>query len=96
MDCNTNPFRVRANQVERSEFLLHAIMAVSSQHLAKQTNRADLSLQVQNHRSTALHSFAQALCHTDPCLLLDTLLILISLDVSDFDKECGSPVNSHS
>ena len=84
MDCQVNPFRVRTSRAEGSEFLLHAIMAVASQHLAKKTNRAELSLQVHNHRSTAMHLFTRALCQSDPCTLLDALLILITLDVSIF------------
>ena len=84
MDCPINPFRVRTTRAGESEFLLHAIMAVSSQHLAKKTNRPELNLQVHNHRSTAMHSFIQALSQSDPWTLLDALLILVSLDVSMF------------
>ena len=35
MDCPINPFRVRTSRAGGPDFLLHAIMAVSSQHLAK-------------------------------------------------------------
>ena len=84
MDCHINPFRVRKSRAEGSEFLLHAIMAVSSQHLAKKNNRADLGLQVHYYRSTAMYLFTQALCQSDPGTLLDALLILVSLDVSLF------------
>ena len=83
-DCLINPFRVSTSRAEKSDFLLHAIMAVSSQHLAKKTNRAELILRVHNHRSTAMHLFTRALCQSDPCTLLDALLILVSLDVSIF------------
>ena len=83
MDCPINPFRVCTSRAERSDFLIHAIMAVSSQHLAKKTNRVELSLQVQNHRSTAMYLFTRALCQSDPSTLLDALLILVTLDVSN-------------
>jgi hypothetical protein len=82
MDSPINPYRIRPNSAGRSEFLLHAILALSSQHLAKKTNQVALSLQAQDHREIAMQSFTQALCHSDPCSLLDALLILVSLDVS--------------
>ncbi len=84
MDCPINPFRVSTSRAGKSDFLLHAIMAVSSQHLAKKTNRVELSLHLHSHRSKAMHLFTQALCQSDPCTLLDALLILVSLDVSIF------------
>ncbi|KIW11300.1 hypothetical protein PV08_10600 [Exophiala spinifera] len=82
MDCPINPFRVRKIRGGESDFLLHAIVAMASQHLAKQTNRADLTLQVHNHRSTAIQLFAQALCQSDPFTLLDGLLLIVSLDLT--------------
>jgi hypothetical protein len=87
MDSPSNPYRIRPDSAGRSDFLLHAILALSSQHLAKKTNQVALSLQAQDHREIAMQSFTQALCRSDPCRLLDALLILVSLDVS----RCSTP-----
>jgi hypothetical protein len=80
MDCRSNPFRVQ-NICEGSEFLLHAILAISSQHLAKQKNSPALAVEMQNHQAIALRLFGQALNHTPASILLDTLLLLVNFEV---------------
>jgi len=82
MDCTANPFRVRKECVQGSQYLLHAILALSMQHLAKQSQDKTLSLEMELHRSTATHLYSEALSKSDGLVLLDTLLILVNLDVS--------------
>jgi hypothetical protein len=66
---------------ESSEFLLHAILAISSQHLAKKKNSVVLAAEMQNHQAIALRLFAEALSHTPASTLLDTLLLLVNFEV---------------
>lgn len=54
---------------------------MSSQHLAKQNGSTDLMVEMHSHRSTALKLFSEALGQSDVLPLLDTLLILFSLEV---------------
>jgi hypothetical protein len=82
MDCTANPFRVRQECVQGSQYLLHAVLALSLQHLAKQSQDETLTKEMQVHRSTATHLYSEALSKSDALVLLDTLLILVNLDVS--------------
>lgn len=66
---------------ERSEFLLHAILATSSQHLAKKNNSLVLAAEMRNHQATALRLFSNALSHTPASELLDALLLLVNFEV---------------
>ncbi len=82
MDCTANPFRVRQETVQGSKYLLHAILALSMQHLAKKSHDETLAAEMQVHRSTATHLYSEALSKSAALALLDTLLILVNVDVS--------------
>lgn len=80
-DCQANPFRVHTASLKQHPFLLHAILAISSHHLSK-LNKCDITaMEMHNHRSTALHLFSQVLEQPNPLPLLDTILILVNLEV---------------
>ncbi|KAF2812325.1 uncharacterized protein BDZ99DRAFT_383101, partial [Mytilinidion resinicola] len=83
-DCSTNPFRVRTARSGSSAFLLHAILALSSQHLAKKNDCIDLMTEMHNHRSSAIQLFSEALGNTqsNSLPLLDTVLVLINLEIT--------------
>ena len=87
MDCRTNPFRVQQDRPESAAFLLHAILAVSTQHLAKKSNSVLLTAEMHNHWSTAVRLFSDALCRSNSLALLDTLLVLVNFEVS---RHCQS------
>ncbi|KAI2727352.1 transcriptional regulator family: Fungal Specific TF [Penicillium roqueforti] len=80
-DCRINPFRAQTGSLENYDFLLHAIVALSFHHLSKMNNTDDLILEMHHHRSTALHLFSHALSQPTSLPLLDTLLILVSIEV---------------
>jgi len=80
-DCPSNPFRVDLRAIRHYDFLLHAVMAVSTQHLAKKNDCAVLLAEMHQHWSTALHLFSQSLNNPEVVPLLDTLLVLVSLEV---------------
>lgn len=86
MDCRANPFRVRQESVQGSQCLLHAVLALSMQHLAKKSLNKALTQEMQVHRSTATHLYSEALSKSDALALLDTLLILVNLDVSVYQS----------
>lgn len=81
-DCRINPFRAQTESFENCAFLLHAILALSSHHLAKMNKCDDLTIEMYHHRSTALHLFSHALSRPKSLPLLDTLLILVNLEVN--------------
>lgn len=85
MDFQDNPYRVKADSFHTSPPLLHATLALSFQHLAKQQNCKDLEEQTHHHRSAAILGFSQALMDSRGPSLLDTLLTLVNLEVS-FDS----------
>jgi hypothetical protein len=64
------------------QFLLHAILAVSAQHLAKKSKNSTLTTEMLTHRSIATHLYSEALVKSSAVTLLDTLLVLLNLDVS--------------
>jgi len=78
----SNPFRIRQDSCEGSAFLLHAMLAISSQHLAKKNNSVVLATEMWNHHATALRLFSEALDHVSASKLLDTLLLLVNFEVS--------------
>jgi hypothetical protein len=82
IDCKTNPFRVTQETSQPSQFLLHAILAISMQHLAKKGHDETLTVEMFSHRSMATDLYSKALSKADPLTLLDTLLIFVYLDVS--------------
>lgn len=81
-DCRMNPFRVRRQSLEKCAFLLHAILALSSHHLAKINKCDNLANEMYDHQSTAIHLFSQALSQPKSLPFLDTLLILVNLEVN--------------
>lgn len=81
-DYHANPFRVRLDRIEESPSLLHAAMALSSQHLAKLSKSASMATEMYAHQSTAMQLFSAALSHPKSEPVLDTLLLLIILEVS--------------
>ncbi len=82
MDIRDNPYRLKADSYRHSPSLLHATLALSFQHLAKQQNCKDMEEQTHHHRSAAIHGFSQALMDSRGPSLLDTLLTLVNLEVS--------------
>ncbi|KAJ6442489.1 sugar transporter [Purpureocillium lavendulum] len=81
-DCRNNPFRVGMSTISSYDFLLHAVMAVSTQHLAKQNHCTTTLASMHNHWSTALHLFSQSLYSSQVVPLLDALLILVSFETT--------------
>ncbi|KAI5460158.1 fungal-specific transcription factor domain-containing protein [Mariannaea sp. PMI_226] len=79
-DCRNNPFRIRMDFTESFTFLLHAVLAISSHHLAKTNNCSNLDEEMQKHWCTAIRLFSTALGHCNFQPLLDTLLILINIE----------------
>jgi hypothetical protein len=53
------------------------------QHLAKKSKDESLTADMLRHRSTATHLYGKALSKSNPLALLDTLLIIVNLDVSN-------------
>ena len=82
MDIRDNPYRLKADLYRHSPSLLHATLALSFQHLAKQRNCKDMEEQTHRYRSAAIHGFSQALMDSRGPSLLDTLLTLVNLEVS--------------
>ncbi|KAK5705495.1 hypothetical protein LTR97_002614 [Elasticomyces elasticus] len=82
MDVQHNPFRVRSDSCEASSYLLHAVLAISAQHLAKKHCITQLLGEAQNHQALAVHHFRKALDHTPASRLLDTLLILVNFEAT--------------
>ncbi|KAF2115738.1 fungal-specific transcription factor domain-containing protein [Lophiotrema nucula] len=82
LDCRTNPFRVHTNRIAKFSFLLHAILAVSSQHLAKKNHNSSLNIEMHRHSSTALKLFSKALIYSDIVSLLETILVIVNLETS--------------
>lgn len=82
-----NPFRYRTQALQKSQYLLHAVLALSCHHTdnSTPTQKGDqLSETVLDHGRTALQLFRQAL-NSDlipgmSTSLLDTIVILFSLD----------------
>lgn len=91
MDCDDNPFRVSRKQCEAYPFLLHSVLALSFQHLAKQRNSPELVEETDRHRSMAVQLYSQALSHCSPNLLLDTLLLLFNFEVRK--RDCRRRLN---
>lgn len=81
-DCPSNPFRFRMNRIGESPYLLHAVMAIASQHIAKQNNDSIMAAQTRNHWSTAIKLFSSALETPEYRSILDTLIVLINFEVS--------------
>jgi hypothetical protein len=73
-DCPANPFRFEISRIRDSPFLLHAVLALASQHLAKQNNCAMMATQMHDHWSTAMKLFSSALNQPDYRPILDTFL----------------------
>lgn len=82
-DYHANPFRVRLDRIQEFPSLLHVVMALSSQHLAKISNSTSMVLEMQNHKSTAIQLFSEALNSPNSEPLLDTLLLLIIFEAGD-------------
>jgi hypothetical protein len=81
-DYNANPFRVRLDRIQESPSLLHAAMALSSQHLAKISRSAIMATEMHSHQSNAMQLFSEALNNPSSEPVLDTLLLLIIFEVS--------------
>jgi Fungal specific transcription factor domain len=81
-DYSANPFRVRLDRIQESPSLLHAVMALSSQHLAKIGRDASMATEMHSHQSTAMQLFSTALNNPNSEPVLDTLLLLIIFEAS--------------
>jgi hypothetical protein len=88
-DMPSNPFRYRTDAVQGAEYLQHAVLALSCHHIDLSSLRSDQidrhSKTVLDHGRTALRLFRQSLNSETVSRmsgsLLDTILILFSLDV---------------
>lgn len=80
-DCVSNPFRVRKELAEHFPYLLHAVMALSSQHLSRKKGCPVLAEEMHSHWSSAIQMFREALGNSNQHALLDTLLILVNIEV---------------
>ena len=83
-DFAFNPFRCREETSDGTNFLFHAILALSSHHLARTQGDVHLKTESLNHKSTAIKLYSEALLQPDiqHLALLDTLLILITLEAA--------------
>ncbi|KPI44183.1 uncharacterized protein AB675_6388 [Cyphellophora attinorum] len=81
-DVRCNPFRIDRESSENAAFLLHAVLAVASQHLAKKTKSAQMIDQMHAHQGMAVKLFSEAVANTPPSVALDTLLLLITFDAT--------------
>jgi len=85
-----NPFYYRKNSLKTSDFLLRAVLALSCHHtenLSSNRRTEQISAMVLDHSQTALRLLRQALNSSSVVArinasLLDTIIILFSLDVS--------------
>lgn len=80
-DFTANPFRLRLDRIQESPSLLHAAMALSSQHLAKLRSSVSMAADMHAHQSTAMQLFSKALNDPRSEPVLDTLLLLIIFEV---------------
>ena len=84
-DIEVNPFRCRQETSSGSRFLLHAILALSMQHVSGLTIDHALAEESQRHKNTALQLFRGAVegCkqRSSPAYL-DTAVILCSFDAT--------------
>ncbi|KIW00467.1 uncharacterized protein PV09_07991 [Verruconis gallopava] len=81
-DCQSNPFRVDNARIHDAPFLLHAVLALATQHLAKQNKTQDFSTEMLSHWSNAMQLFSCALSQPSQILMIDTLLILINFEIT--------------
>lgn len=81
-DCSSNPFRIQKDSCEGSAFLLHAVLALASQHIAKKDPSTSLLAETLDHQATALTLFRQSLTYTSPFTLLDTILLLVNFEAT--------------
>ncbi len=87
VDMLANPFRYHPNERRESLSLAHAVMALTCHHLGTRSRNCRQQLEtVSQHYQTALHLFRQSI-NTDNIArngqaLLDTIVVLFSLDVS--------------
>ena len=84
MDCDRNPFRCQSESFCNSEYLFHAMIAISSHHFWRERGDKSLFTKIQLHKSKAVQLFRQSLTSSvlQCSYLIDTLLIFITLDVS--------------
>ncbi|OQU95643.1 Fungal specific transcription factor domain-containing protein [Cladophialophora immunda] len=88
LDMPANPFRSRMNALQKSGYLLHAVLALACHHTdhssLSSSGRHQLSETVLNHGQIALQLFRQALNNDNvnqiAASLLDTIITLFSLD----------------
>ena len=81
-DVRSNPFRVQRDTCEGSAFLLHAVLALASQHLAKQNKSPAMVTQMHSHQATAVRLFSEAVAYTPAFTALDTLLLLVNFEAT--------------
>lgn len=63
-------------------FLLHAVLAISFQHLAKKTKTPTFEVGMRHHQALALRLFSEALSDKPSLQLLDTIMLLINFEAS--------------
>ncbi|SLM34267.1 Zn(2)-C6 fungal-type DNA-binding domain [Lasallia pustulata] len=83
-DCTLNPFRCPKDTSRGSRFLLHAIMALSFQLMSTLGKDSDSVVRTLDHKYEAIHLYRGALSRSETrnLALLDTLLILITLEAA--------------
>ena len=77
-----NPFSMDLTHLKTSPFLLHAILALTSQHLAKRDDKADLAVQSKDHWSTAVKLYSTAVTKEGHPGVVDTLVSLMHYGVT--------------
>ena len=80
-DGFANPFRMDFSRVQSNEYLLHAIMAITSQHIAKRDASDLMTAKMHEHWSTSMQLFSDALPTSSALPLLDTIMVLITYQV---------------
>lgn len=81
-DGLANPFRMDSNRITSHPHLLHAIMAVTSQHISKRNSDELMSTKMHDHWSAAIQMLSAALEQSRPGPLLDTIMVLMTYHVS--------------
>ena len=83
-ECNdgfANPFRMDFNRLASNPYLLHAVMALTSHHLARQNSSEVITAKMHEHWSTSMQLFSAALMTSSALPLLDTIMVLMSYHV---------------
>lgn len=76
-----NPFRMSKARLRAAPFLMHAIVALSAQHLGTEVVNPDLVLDGKDHWHTAMRQYSMAVVGQGDVVLLETLSSLVHYQV---------------